>query len=81
MPYKYIQEVNFKDWESLKLDQTISDDDYKLIPEDYKTSWKHTDSKPTHIVKLLDGCIYAVVEITKESTRQDDIKNWFAKKI
>lgn len=81
MPYKYNQYIQVKDCEDVKIDQIISDEDYAKIPVEYQSSWKNVVDKPTHTILFEENCIYRCIEIKSLSTRQDDIKNWFAKKI
>lgn len=83
MPYKSKQHVGFNDGfcENLSIDQTISDGDYAKIPPEYQDSWKFVVDKPTHNILFEEGCVYKCMSIGFDSTRHDDIKNWFAKKI
>lgn len=81
MPYKSTQKVHFSDWETLEIDAIISDEDYAKIPLEYRDSWKPEVANPTHTILFEEGCVYKCVELSKLSSRQDDIKNWFAKKI
>lgn len=80
MPYKFDNYVHFEHWESLKPEHTISDEDYEKLPLDSRSSWKNVVDKPTHTIVLKDE-YYCIMQIGFDSTRQDDIKNWFSKKI